>query len=236
MPKGIPKQAPGGDRDEEYPEDGVLRKVAPKRQRAPRKGVRTKDSYNGRLKPYDPDQFDLEYDHPDLYKGGYSPEKKVQAAGAYMICGTYAMAEKISGVPAQTISSWARESAWWPAITAEMKKERNQELDVELTKTVHLANETLQDRLENGEEFFDSKSGEMKRRKVSATAAAKALSVAYANRALLRGDPTSRVEKISTEERLSRLGQEFQKFSKARDVTDEVIVTTEGVKDGDDNS
>lgn len=224
MPKGIPKQAPGGNRDDEYPEDGVLRETVPKRQRAVAK---TKNGYRGRKKDYDPDQFDLEYDHPDLYKGGYSPEKKVQAIVAYMISGTFAQAERMCGVPQATISTWKRESAWWPALTSQISKHRNDELDIEFTNILHKTTDSVMDRLENGDEFYDAKSGELYKKQVTSTNLAKILSVTYSNRALLRGDPTSRVEKISTEERLSRLSNEFKKFSTAKDVTAQTVITKE---------
>lgn len=222
MPKGIPKTAAGGHRDEEYPDDGVLRETTgPRRQRAVAKtkvpAVRRYD--------FDPEMHNLQYDHPDLYKGGHTPEKKVQAIVCYMITGSASQASKMCGVPAGTILTWRKNSAWWPVLTQQIKKDRDEELDLKITQTLHKAADEIADRLENGETRVNFKTGDQYRVPVTAKDLTGILHKGYMVRALGRGDPTSRVEKLSTEERLRRLSDEFQKFSNARDVTEETEIT-----------
>lgn len=220
MPKGIPKTAAGGVRDAEYPEDGVLRKAgAVRRQRAVAKSKRR----NTRRKDYDPEVFDLPYTHPELFTGGYSPEKKIQALSAWMITGTASEAARMTGISVGTICSWKNKSTWWPALMAEMNKDYNAELDVLYTNVLMKSAKKLITVIDNGEDIYNARMDKMVKRQLSGVSLAKINSHVFASRALMRGDPTQRIEKVSSKERLSMLSQEFEKFSKARDVTAESV-------------
>jgi hypothetical protein len=216
IPKGKPKNASGGPRDTAYPEDGVLREVSPKRQRAKSKNKMTRVR-SGR-KPYHAEDHEVKYDHPALYTGGYPPEIKIQAAVNYMIVGSFDKAGKMMGITGSTIANWAKNSEWWPAVTAQIRKERGDELDVCLTGVIHDGVATVADRLTGGDILFDKKTGEFYRQPIKGRDAAVITSIMFEKRALLRGDPTSRIEKISTEERLSKIQKEFKKFSKAKTI------------------
>ena len=79
----------------------------------------------------------------------------------------------------------------------------------------------IQDRLQNGEAILDRKTGEVKRKPVSMRDANIVANTMTDKRQLLRGKPTSRSEKLTVDDRLSKLAEEFKRFAAAKDVTEE---------------
>ena len=240
MPKKLRKEslhpdlppAAGGKRDQEYPEDGELRKWAgPKRQRAVKSG--TLKRVRKGPKPYNPDAYEhLDVVHPDLFKGGYAPEKKIQAVACYMICGTFAEASRMCGIDGATIAGWKKNSEWWPALVTQINRNRQEELDIAFTQAIHKSTEVTTERLTNGDVIYDKKTESFIRQPVKGKDAAVIAEIMFRNRALQRGDPTQRVEKMN------RIGQQFDQFSKAKDVTDltEITIHDQVKDDASDDS
>lgn len=131
---------------------------------------------------------------------GYTPEQRMQAALAWVVSGTAAEASRICGIPERTIADWAH-CSWWGALVAEARRLKDEELDRKLTQVIDLAMKRLVERLERDEQINNIKD-------LAVTSA-----VAYDKRALMRGDPTSRVEKVSTEQRLERLTAKFREVA-----------------------
>lgn len=89
------------------------------------------------------------------------------------------------------------------------KIEQQKLLDSKLTGLLEEVLAQISDRLEKGD--FSAK-GE--RVPVQIRFLLQALTTLYDKRALLRGDPTSRVEKVTTEQRLKRLSKRFEELPK----------------------
>lgn len=134
--------------------------------------------------------------------GGYTPEKRMQVALAWVVSGTNAEASRITGVPETTISGWTRQP-WWESLVAEARRLKDAELDRKLSQVIDKAMERLVERLDKNESINNIKD-------LAVVAA-----VAYDKRALMRGDPTSRVEKVSVEQRLNRLTERFREVAAA---------------------
>lgn len=169
---------------------------------------------------------DKRFDHPGLYEGTskYTPADKIAALTAWLVTGSAARAEVHCGVPAGTINTWKHKSEWWPAIEAAIKKEKNDEMEAMLTGILHQSLDNITDKLENGDTFYDTKRGETYQLPVKAKELAALTGILFDKRALMRGDPTRRVENTSTEQRLDKLKKEFEKFSKASTIEGEVVV------------
>lgn len=168
---------------------------------------------------------DKRFDHPGLYEGTskYTPADKLAALTAYLVTGSMAKAETYCGVPAQTIYQWKRTSEWWPALAEEVKKEKNDELEAMITGIMHQSLENIVDRLENGDTYYDTKSGEFYKMPPKAKEISVINDYLFKQRALMRGDPTRRVENVSTDQRLKKLKQQFEDFSNARQIEGEVV-------------
>lgn len=163
---------------------------------------------------------DQKFELSDLYSpfGKWSPEDKIAAASAMMICGSSPKAashlKRHYGleIAESTIRWWAAEASWWPDLMKVLRKEKDEELDAMQTDMIHKSAEELQDRLDQGDEVV-TKDGDVVRKAVGARDLAIIHGTLYDKRALKRGDPTSKVER-SDSEALAQLAEQFSNFAK----------------------
>jgi len=120
-----------------------------------------------------------------------------------------------SGVNYETARTWVNKPFAERLIDI-CKVEAQKELDRSLTGLITDVISSLQERLEVGDY-----NNQGKRIPVQMDKLLKALSVLYDKRALIRGEPTSRVERVSTEQRLKKLSKRFEQLPKQ---TQEFIV------------
>ena len=176
-----------------------------------------------RHKKYDlrPNKYDL----AELYssKARYTVEEKLAAVLAYVMTGSVRGVVRLTGFKQQTISSWKNESSWWGDAYASIKKEKQDEIDGGLTTIIHAASGEMLDRIMNGDEIID-KFGETRRKKMTGKELAWVMGISYDKRALLRGDPTSRTEKVDYNKQLEDLRAEFGAM--AREHLDRTVIKT----------
>ncbi len=159
----------------------------------------------------EPNSFDIS----ELYssRARYSAEQKLQAVTAYVMTGTVRGATHLTGLKHQLISDWKNNSTWWPEAYAQTKKMKQEEADGVMTSIIHLAaNETL-DRILHGDEIV-TKDGDVVRRKMGGKELATTMAITFDKRALIRGEPTSRSEKVDTASTMEHLKEEFAKMAK----------------------
>ena len=156
-----------------------------------------------------------EYDYSELYspRAKYTAEEKLQAVTAYVMTGTAVGAARVTGQLADTIREWKNHSSWWPDAYIQAKKERQEEMDGVMTAIVHEAGYQVLDRIQNGDEVID-KDGNVVRRKMSGKELATVMGITYDKRSLLRGDPTSRTEKVDTKQILDDVREQLKEIAK----------------------
>ena len=153
--------------------------------------------------------------------GWYSDDQKTEVVALYVSGVTDAEdLSKFTHVPASTIQRWRGED-WWTELSEKIHTTIDQDVVARQTEIVELALDEIQDRLQNGEAILDRKTGEVKRKPVSMRDANIVANTMTDKRQLLRGKPTSRSEKLTVDDRLSKLAEEFQRFAAAKDVTAE---------------
>lgn len=134
-------------------------------------------------------------------------DSRVQAAIAWLITGDSEEAGRLVNIPARTIRDWMK-MPWWEEVLAEARTTKQKELDALWTGLIHKATSSLRNRLDQGDPMM-TKAGEIKYVPVKSKDLAIILSIAVDKRALLRNQPTSRVEKITIEEKLDRIGDKL---------------------------
>lgn len=156
---------------------------------------------------------DLHITHPAFYQGRIKTADKFLACAAYMVYGNSRKASSFMGnrVKAGTIRKWVHDATWWPEVTTAIRKAQGEHFDSKLTQVIDKSADVILERLENGDEVID-KNGVGIRKKVGARDAAIVLGQAFDKRALQRGDPTSRSEKTSSDDRLKQLEEKFRAF------------------------
>jgi len=167
------------------------------------------------------DGLDMSDMYADIYdpRAKVAPELKIQAAVCYMITGTVNGVERMTGIKHQTVAEWKNKSQWWPLVLAKVKKDKQDELDAEITALIHKSTFELHDRLENGDEVLlkdgsgETASVESFSRKLSGKDIASIINTLYDKRAMLRGDPTSISAKATSTDVIEELKKTFEKIA-----------------------
>jgi len=157
----------------------------------------------------------LQIDLADLYVAGsnYTPEQKVNAVMTYVMTGTIKKSAKIIGMPQQTLDKWKNKAVWWDDTVRECRKKKQDELDSMYTVLIHDIVDQVADRVENGDTKVD-RNGVVTKIPMTGKDLAITMAVTFDKRQLLRGEATSRVEKVSEKERIERLADSFKEMSK----------------------
>jgi transposase-like protein len=140
-------------------------------------------------------------------------EKKIEVVSQYLVLGNMKLVAATTGVSHDLIRQW-KGQPWWKELEGEIRATQNIEMDTKLSKIVDKSLDAVLDRIENGDFIYDQKSGEI-RRKPAALRDIHRVSVdMISKRELIRGNAENRNEttKISTEEQLKLLAQEFAKW------------------------
>lgn len=155
-----------------------------------------------------------EYDLSELYssRARYAPELKIAAATAYVMTGTVKGVERLTGLKQQTISEWKNSSSWWPDLVSRIKKEKQDNVDAIMTNIIHEAGTQVLDRILNGDEVLD-KNGDIIRKKMSGKDTAMVMAITWDKRALVRGEPTSRSEKVDQRAIMEELKEQFAEIA-----------------------
>lgn len=155
-------------------------------------------------------KFDIALLHEPHSK--YTPDEKVEVAAKYIVYGNLKRVGKEVGIPYDTLKSWKKRE-WWPLLVAESRKAKQDELDGSFTGIIHQAATALADRIENGNSIL-GKDGELHLVPMTGRDLAGVAHLMFDKRALLRGDPTSKVVRISQEEHLHRLSDKFEEIAR----------------------
>ena len=155
-------------------------------------------------------------------RAGWFPEDKKTEVVALYVSGVTSPAEleRLTHVPASTIQSW-RGQDWWIELSEKVHTTIDQDLVSKQTEIVETALEEIQDRLQNGDAVVNKRTGEITRKPVSMRDATIVANTMTDKRQLLRGKPTSRSEKLTVDDRLSKLAEEFKRFAAAKDISAE---------------
>lgn len=155
-------------------------------------------------------------------KGNITPEMKAAAVVIYHVYGSSIPVGQKLGIAASTVRAWKRQE-WWDQIDAQVRKRRGKELDVKMTNILHNAMEEIEDRLVNGDEVVDFRTGEKQRKKVGAKELATLAAIIYDKRELGRGGVTSRSESVVRDEHLNKIQDQFKKFAQANEIEAERV-------------
>jgi hypothetical protein len=150
----------------------------------------------------------------------YPPKTKYKAVVLYNQVGSLRSVAETLGVRYDTMRQW-HISEWWKEIEDDLKSQKRTKLSGQMVKLKDKAIEIVEDRLENGDFFYDQKTGELIRRPVGADVAAGIMRTAL-DKHLQMEEMALLEKKVASEEkitdRLRKLGEDFQRFAKAKEV------------------
>ncbi len=142
------------------------------------------------------------------FESGYTMDEKHHVIATLMVTGSVVKAARVTGVPARTIRQWQNQK-WYPEAYSMVKAQFHKRIDTKLTKIVRTAVHELDKRIREGDVVIDNK-GNRHVVPIKASELATVSEKVFKLLALLRGDPTSRVETVSTEKQLAQLEQRMK--------------------------
>jgi hypothetical protein len=147
----------------------------------------------------------------------YSDKEKMNAVCVFAVSGNSRRVAEITKIPEATIRAW-KSTEWWNEILGRIHTEQDEELNSNLTKLINKAVDAVNDRIDHGDYIYDTRKGALVRKPVSARDLTVVTAISIDKRELLRGNPTSRVEKLSNDEHLNQLQEKFKQFAAATEV------------------
>jgi len=143
----------------------------------------------------------------------YSWEKKYQVVGLYMELQSLQKTATLAKVSSDTISKWKKQ-AWWPEVEQRVLRDKALEHDTKLTKIINKALDLVEDRLVNGEQVLNNKTGTLVHKPVSLRDTTNALGALSARQKNIRAELSEQSEDTaSVKETLSILAKEFAKWA-----------------------
>jgi hypothetical protein len=144
----------------------------------------------------------------------YTPDQKRTLVASYLACGNLKKAANIAGMEWNDAKQFKKQAAWFPELVKEIKKSKQEELDAKMTEIIHLGINALFDRVLNGDSIMNHRTGEVILRPIAALDLAKVVSILFDKRALIRGDPTTRSERVTTEATLKMIMERMESVAK----------------------
>ena len=155
----------------------------------------------------------------------WSTKQKYQAVVVYKMCGSLKATAQSTGIPYPTIRKWHIED-WWKEVESDIVNQSRTKISVSLQKIVDKALSIVQDRLENGDFFFDQKAQTLIRRPLSGNSANQILKDSVDKYVLLeklKNEEKQIETKEKFEDRLIQLSTEFKKFANSKTIEAEVV-------------
>lgn len=153
----------------------------------------------------------------------FPQQTKVDACTMYCVYGDFDQVSALTKVPADILRVWHQEP-WWVEIQKAVYVEQNENLSSRINMVLDKSLAEISERLELGDVFYESKTGEFKRKPVDT----KTLAILFDNlttkRQLVRGQPTSISAKIGIDERLNKLAESFEKFAASKLIEDGLVI------------
>ncbi len=157
----------------------------------------------------------------------YTDEQRIAVLADYMVTGNITKTAEMHNMPRRTIGNWIN-SDWGVELLAEIRHEKGEELDANLTKLIDAAYEQAQDRVENGD-YRVTKDGKLFRVPMGGYQLVISGSTAYDKRQLHRNQPTS----ISSNQDSRALAEQCKELS--RTMRDHRVVSTQKPVDSEEN-
>lgn len=159
--------------------------------------------------------------------------KKAEVVASYLVLGNATMVEAVTGVPTGTIRWW-KTQPWWGDLVSQIQQESDVELSSKLKTRVEKVLEVVEDRLQNGDFFFDQRTGEFIRKPVSLKDTWKVGREMIDVRMMLRRQREQTVDQKAVSDILGGLAKEFATMARRKmgDVIDVEVVDGSELSEG----
>lgn len=147
-------------------------------------------------------------DMMEFDRSPHTIDERLRACMLFQITGSSKKVAKLTGIPDSTIRFWKTQSDWWPEASRQARKQHQEQLDAMMTGVIHQSIQELNDRLHSGNTKV-LKDGSEKQVPLSSDELVRITDKVYDKRALNRGDPTQRTERVDVNDMLTNLFHQF---------------------------
>ena len=120
---------------------------------------------------------------------------------------------QLTDIPVNQLKGMMAEQ-WWADTIQQVRREENDQITAKMTSVVEKSIESVLDRIEHGDSVLNLKTGELKRVPVKLKDVTNLISNFIDKRNLLRGEATTRSERLGQDDILKDLGSKFEAFAK----------------------
>jgi hypothetical protein len=156
----------------------------------------------------------------------HTEKEKYEAVALYKLVGSLQLVANMTGIPRDTLAKW-HVSDWWKDYELDIIQQNRAQTSKKLGKIVEKAMIVVQDRLEEGDYLFNSRTGKFVRKPINAHVANKILQDSMSREAMI-DQLNQESKKAMTEEkmadRLLKLAETFKLMSGKRQVIDVEVV------------
>ena len=152
-------------------------------------------------------------------------EKKIEVVTKYLLLGSMPLVAEITGVNISVCKVWKTQQ-WWKDMVLEIQAAKRTQQDTKLSRIIDKALGAIEDRLDNGEQVVNPRTGELVRRPVALRDANNTANTLLQRQAILEKlqQNDSQLEQTQTiQEQLSFLAEEFSKFNNRSKLNAETI-------------
>lgn len=157
----------------------------------------------------------------------WDEQTKIHAVQTYIKLGnSFYLTAKTLDIPRSTLLFWGKQD-WWAALYDEFKQEEDIEISSKLRKIIGKSLAIVEDCLENGDPYYDPRTGEIKRKPVNIRDAHMIFKDNLYAKADIENKGTRQVETATVMDKLSQLAKQFEDIAnkkQAINVTDVVYV------------
>jgi len=139
----------------------------------------------------------------------YPIETVIDLAVRYISSGNLKVSARAAKINVNTARDWTKQQ-WFADVLDLVRFEHQKKLDARMTALLDRDLKEIEDRLTNGD--LNAKGEKVP---VSAVQLASIFGTLYDKRALIRGEPTSRVERVSVDQQLNKLHKRFEEIGKS---------------------
>ncbi len=153
----------------------------------------------------------------------YTDKIRREAIGLFVVTGSYKTTAKMLNIPHTTVCQWGKYE-WWLNEIAQVRAEKQDELDAQVTNSINKAIKSVDDRLELGDTYIHPKTGEIAYKPVSCRDSATVLGILYDKRQIMRLLPTS-ITHTGNDDKLLKLQRKFEELAndKIKQVNDSIV-------------
>jgi len=164
---------------------------------------------------------------PLVHSGSlYSDDVRRAAIGMFVVLGNYKAVSNKLNIPHTTVCGWAK-CEWWLNEIAQVRIEKADELDAQVTNSINKAIKSVDDRLEQGDAYIHTKTGDIAYKPVSCRDSATVLGILYDKRQIMRLLPTT-ITQTGNDSKLLKLQEKFEQLVNTKTKEIEGSIVSEG--------